>query len=71
MIYRTIDGDMLDLICTKHYADAPYNIMQVLEANPGLAAMGPVLPAGVQINLPAFEADAPTTPTLRLWGNAQ
>jgi phage tail protein X len=50
--YRTSDGDMVDRICWKHYGRTAGTVEAVLEANPGLAARGPVLPAGVIINLP-------------------
>lgn len=65
MIYRTKDGDVLDLICRTYYAGAPHSVEAVYAANPGLAAYGPVLPAGVLIDLPAAQAAQPTT--IRLW----
>ena len=65
-IYRTIDGDMLDAIC-KTQLGAESHIAAVLEANPGLAALGPVYPAGVLIALP--DVGAPVAPgIIRLWG---
>jgi phage tail protein X len=41
----------------------------VLDANPGLAAKGPILPAGTQVKIPeAPEPEAVTTiPTVTLW----
>lgn len=65
MIYRTKDGDMLDLICRNFYGDAPYSVEAVLDANAGLAKLGPVLPSGTLIDLPP--AQPITTPTIRLW----
>lgn len=67
MIYRTKDGDVLDAICDRHYVDVRYNIDEVLAANPGLAAHGPVLPSGVLVVLPVVETAAPSRPTIRLW----
>lgn len=53
--YRTIAGDMVDAICSAHYgAEANYT-EAVYAANPGLAAMGPILPDGVSIFLPDLE----------------
>ena len=45
--WRTTDGDMLDDICQRHYGSAGLNqsLAAVLEANPGLADLGPVYPA--------------------------
>ena len=65
-LYRTIDGDMLDAIC-KAQLGSESHITAVLEANPGLAALGPVYPAGVLITLP--DVGAPVAAGLiRLWG---
>lgn len=67
MIYRTKDGDVLDQVCAKHYGDAPYSVEDVLAANPGLAAHGPVLSSGILIELPAALETAQEKPTIRLW----
>jgi len=67
MIYRTKDGDVLDQVCAKHYGDAPYSIEDVLAANPGLAAHGPVMRSGLLIELSVVEESAPEAPTIRLW----
>ena len=66
MIYRTKDGDMLDAICHSELGRADL-VVQVLEANPHLADLGPVYPAGVLITLPTVRAET-TKPTVRLWG---
>lgn len=50
--YTTIDGDMLDNICFKHYGSATDTITPVYLANPALSAHGPVLHAGITIVLP-------------------
>ncbi|MCD6526995.1 MAG: tail protein X [Desulfuromonas sp.] len=64
--YRTSDGDMLDAICHKHYGRAAGAVELVLEANPGLAQLGPQLEAGIVITLPELpEADEQTV--VRLW----
>ena len=67
MIYRTKDGDVLDQVCAKHYGDTPYSVEDVLAANPGLAALGPVMQSGILIELPLVEESAPEAPTIRLW----
>ncbi len=68
MKYRTKDGDVLDLICHKHYGRASWSIEAVYAANPGLAQKGAVLPAGLEIILPEAEDTRPASPTIRLWG---
>ncbi len=64
--YRTIDGDMVDAICKAHYGREDMTAA-VYEANPGLAARGPVLPKGVLIKLPDRPAPSTRKP-IRLWG---
>lgn len=65
MKYRTKQGDVLDLICHRHYGADAYDLAAVLEANRGLADRGPILPAGVIIDLPDLATPAKTT--IRLW----
>lgn len=67
MKYRTKDGDVLDAVCATHYGDLPWRIEDVIAANPGLSALGPVLPSGLLIELPPVEDTAPERPTIRLW----
>lgn len=64
--YRTIDGDMVDAICKSHYGNEDMSVA-VYEANPGLAAMGPILSKGVLIDLPDAPEPTPRSP-IRLWG---
>lgn len=52
MQYRTKAGDMLDAICHRYYKGRPQSTEAVLEANPGLAQLGAVLPEGLFIELP-------------------
>lgn len=67
MKYRTKDGDVLDAICAQHYGDRAWRIEDVIAANPGLSALGPVLPSGVIVDLPEVADTAPEIPTIRLW----
>jgi phage tail protein X len=65
-IYTSIAGDMVDLICRRHFGDESGFVAQVLAANAGLAALGPVLPSGIEIELP--DLPAPTDlPAISLW----
>jgi phage tail protein X len=61
----TRDGDVLDDLCWRHYGRVDV-LPAVLEANPDLAQLPPVLTAGLLILLP----DLPTpsvSPVIRLW----
>lgn len=66
MIYRTVEGDVLDQICLRHYARTG-TVETVLDANPGLAAVGAILPAGVEIELPELPDSEAVIDTVRLW----
>jgi len=68
--YITKDGDMVDRICFRHYGRTADVTEAVLAANPGLAARGPMLEAGVAIILPDFGAPQKQPvekETIRLW----
>ena len=65
--YRTRDGDMLDAICHQVYGRSGGHTERVLAANPGLADHGPILPAGVVIELPEITPPEPVRSTVRLW----
>ena len=63
----TLEGDALDDLVAQHYGVGSVSgaLSAVLAANPGLAARGPILPAGVKIVFPDLApADAGV---LRLW----
>ena len=66
-IVTSIAGEAVDLICRREYGDESGFAEAVYDTNPGLAAYGPILPAGVVIVLPdvtvTVEADTP----VRLW----
>lgn len=64
--YTTQEGDMVDLICWHRYKQTAKITEIVLDTNPGLAAYGPVLPAGVVIVLPN-KAPQVENNVVRLW----
>ena len=69
--YITRDGDTVDYVAWRFYGGStPGATEQVLEANPGLAAYGPAMPAGLRLALPAADqvkAQATETKGVRLW----
>ena len=67
MRYRTKDGDMLDWICWRHYGQQARAVEAVLKANPGLSGAGPILPAGLVIELPELPQPNQGIDTVRLW----
>jgi len=64
--YRTKQGDILDAICCQFYGRESAMI-DVFEANPGLADKGPVFAAAIIINLPPLTAPVTPSNTVRLW----
>ena len=63
----TSEGDMVDAVCEAHYGLRPGAVEAVLEANPGLADRGPLLPAGVAIELPDLDEGPAESGVVRLW----
>ena len=63
MIYRTLEHDMADAIAHAHGVA----LGALLEANPGLAAHGPHLPAGIAVRIPPLPAAPRIRPMIRLW----
>ncbi|WP_373887341.1 tail protein X [Aeromonas veronii] len=65
--YRTSDGDTLDYIAWKFYQTLEGRVVeQLLDANPGIADLGPVLPAGVLVKMPDI-APQQQEQGVRLW----
>ncbi len=63
---RAIQGDTVDRICYRVYGHTAGVTEATYEANPGLAGLGPIIPAGTLVKLP--EADRqPTQSTVQLW----
>lgn len=64
---RTQQNDTVDALCWRHYGRTAGVVEAVLDANPGLADQGPVLPAGVLVNLPEIQTSAPERQMVNLW----
>lgn len=56
--YRTVEGDVVDLIAFDHYGTSKGTIEAIYDANRGLADYGPILPGGIIITLPVVPAQA-------------
>lgn len=48
-----LSGDTLDLLLFRDAGLGPDDLARVYEANPGLADLGPVLPLGTVVTVPA------------------
>lgn len=63
-----LSGETVDAICWRVLGRTQNVTEQVLELNPGLADIGPKLPAGTQVILPETAKLAPPVrETVNLW----
>ncbi|MDM8011784.1 MAG: tail protein X [Parasphingorhabdus sp.] len=61
-------GDSLDLICWRHLGRSEAVTEQALELNPGIAADGPLIPAGTLVTLPEIDIQAvQSRDVVQLW----
>ncbi|MBP8813198.1 MAG: tail protein X [Laribacter sp.] len=60
-------GDTVDLICLRHYGYTAGVTEAVYAANAGLADLGPILPLGTTVTLPAAPGPAPAIRMIQLW----
>jgi len=66
-VYVTIDGDMVDQIAHRVFGRHGRNTEAVYDINPGLAALGPVLQAGIVIKLPSVQQEVTPRQFRKLW----
>ncbi len=67
VFYRSKEGEVTDEIVWRHYGNRIAGALEaVLEANPGLADLGPVLPINTRIRLPVIETPKEAE-TVSLW----
>lgn len=66
-IYTTKQGEMVDAICQRHYGRTKDVTEAVLATNPGLAAMGPVLPFATRVTLPDVTEQTKRKPLVGLY----
>jgi phage tail protein X len=66
-IYTTSQDETVDIACYRFYGRTAEVTEAVLDANPGLAAIGPILPFATQISMPAIEARSTLPKLTSLW----
>ena len=64
---RTIQNDTVDALCWRFYGRTAGVTEAVLEANPGLADHGPILPQGLVVYMPEAPTSAPQRQMVQLW----
>lgn len=66
--YDTREGDTVDGIAWRQYGTVNSTILRaVLDANPGLADAGAILPAGLAVSLPILVTTAEESQGVSLW----
>lgn len=66
MIVIAKQGDTVDSLCWRHLGSSQA-VETTLEANPGLSALGPVLPIGTPVTLPDQQTPAKQANLIQLW----
>ena len=66
-VFVTIDGDTVDLIAHTYYGKHAMNTEAIYQANPGLAAEGPIFTVGQVIRIPPVSTKLEPKPFRRLW----
>ena len=64
---RANQNDTVDALCWRYYGRTAGVTEAVLQANPGLADHGPVLPHGLPVNMPEAQTSAPQRQMVNLW----
>ncbi|WP_227369830.1 tail protein X [Halomonas sp. M20] len=65
---RAHQYDTVDAICQRVFGRTAGITEQVIDMNPGLADLGPVLPQGTLVTLPDVATQQPSrTRTVQLW----
>ncbi len=60
-------GDTVDAICWRYYGRTAGVTEAVLDANPSLADLGPVIPHGTAVTLPDAAPQAEQRQVVNLW----
>lgn len=60
-------GDTVDSLCWQFYGRTAGVTEAVLEANPGLADLGPLIPHGTPVTLPDAVPQAEQRQVVNLW----
>lgn len=50
--HSAVEGDTVDLIAFRRFGNVPDQVERILEFNPGLAELGPILPLGTVVRIP-------------------
>lgn len=60
-------AEPIDALCRRVYGDESGYVEAVLDENPGLAALAPILPAGTRVKLPELRKATDVIHVVSLW----
>ncbi|WP_063378724.1 tail protein X [Pseudoalteromonas luteoviolacea] len=63
----TVQGETVDSVCHKHYGNTAGITEQVIEANPHITFLPPVLPTNTLLMLPTTTKPTATKKLIQLW----
>jgi len=64
---KALADEPLDELIWRTLGHRDGQVETVLDANPGLSELGPILPEGTEVNVPLPAAAAPDAPLVQLW----
>lgn len=64
------DGEMLDALVWRTLGRTAAVVEETLALNPGLAALGPLLPEGTLVNVAVPSTSAPVVDLVQLWSSS-
>ncbi|MCF9034722.1 tail protein X [Acinetobacter nectaris] len=64
---KSIQNDTIDSICWRYYGRSSGVVEMVLQANPQLAELDPILPIATDVVLPDISTPQKTETTINLW----
>lgn len=64
---RAHQNDTVDALCWRYYGRTAGVTESVLQANPGLCDLGPILPQGLVVTLPDTQLSVPDRQMVNLW----
>lgn len=66
-VYTTRTGETVDSAVQAYYRRTRGIVERVLDANPGLADFGPILPMGTRILMPDMPRESAQRKRIKLW----
>lgn len=64
---KSIQNDTIDSICWRYYGRSSGVVEMVLQANPQLAELDPILPIATDVVLPDISTPQKIETTINLW----